>query len=183
MNIFINVDKQKLRCCNNLRKFTSGTRSFIWFNFILSDDWKDLVVFAQFVQNGKKYNKYLDEEYKADLPAELVSGSCTLALCGTKNGVIAKSNKMEFDILKDPIEDGEETMAITLTLYEQLVNKVDSLTSDDGVIKNIVSEKLQGYVESGELGDMVIGDDSIGIEKISSDSIATLSETRTYLGI
>lgn len=53
MDIFITVDKQKMRCNNNVRSFVAGTQEFVLFNFLLSDEWDNLTTYAQFTQNGK----------------------------------------------------------------------------------------------------------------------------------
>jgi hypothetical protein len=68
MNILVNVINQKLKIKANTKRLVSGTQKFIRFEFNLDDAWDNLLVFAQFIQNGKAYNDYLDENNSVYLP-------------------------------------------------------------------------------------------------------------------
>ena len=61
MDILVNVINQKLKIKANTKRLVSGTQKFIRFEFSLDDAWDDLLVFAQFIQNGTAYNDYLVE--------------------------------------------------------------------------------------------------------------------------
>lgn len=183
MDVFITVDKQKMRCSNNVRSFVAGTQEFILFNFLLPDEWKELTVYAQFIQNGESYNIYLDSDYKAYLPPEIKAGTCILALKGTKGNTIAITKPLRLDITENPIKDGLSTTGITLTLYEQLVNKVENLFEDDSLIAQTIERILQEYLEDGKFSAMSLGDHSIEIKKLSYDAIATNDEIVKYIGL
>ena len=60
MELLVNVNNQKLRLATNLKSLVAGSQKFIKFTFNLSEEWDDLLPFAQFIQNGCTYNEYLD---------------------------------------------------------------------------------------------------------------------------
>lgn len=126
MNIFITVNNQKLRC-HNFNKYVSGTQKFILFNFILSDGWEELTIYAQFTQNEKSYNVFLDSNNCAYLPPEITEGSCKLALKGTKGDTTAISEPLELFFLTNPIDEKSAESCVTTTLYKQLVDTVNEL--------------------------------------------------------
>lgn len=144
MDVFITVDKQKLYC-DDIRNITAGTQKFILFNFLLSEEWKKLTVYAQFSQNGRSYNVYLNSNDSVYLPPEIGQGICCLALKGTKNDVIAVTKPLYFKIMPNPVHDGAESTGITLTLYEQLVNKVNELL----LLKDISTPEAYGAFSDG----------------------------------
>lgn len=124
MEILVNVQGQSLSCksyCDTV----DGTQEFIKFRFDLSDDWKDLLVFAQFTQGEDAYNVYLDDDKSVYLPAEIKEGAYSLTLYGTGGNVVATTNTRTFRLQKCRlVKDGKST-EITLTLYEQLVNRIE----------------------------------------------------------
>ena len=111
---------QRLKVSTNQKTFVAGTQEFIRFVFELSDDWSSLTTFAQFQQNGHSYNQYLDSNNSVYLPTEIVSGTCTLALQGNKNRIIAKSAPLTFSIENDPVVSDAQGTNITLSLYDQM---------------------------------------------------------------
>lgn len=183
MDIFITVDKQKMRCNNNVRSFVAGTQEFVLFNFLLPDEWDNLTVYAQFTQNGKSYNVYLDSDDKAYLPPEIKEGICTLALRGTRGNTIAVTEPFQLNISANPIQGGVSSTGVTLTLYEQLVNRVDELLEDDGIIIETTERVLQDYLNDDKFAAMALGDHSIDVRKLAYDAIATTSEIKEYLGV
>lgn len=183
MDIFITVDKQKMRCNNNVRSFVAGTQEFILFNFLLPDEWDDLTVYAQFTQNDKPYNVYLDADDRAYLPPEIKEGICTLALRGTRGNTIAVTEPLQLNISANPIQGGLSSTGVTLTLYEQLVNKVDALLEDDSIIIQTTERVLQKYLEDDKFAAMALGDHSIEVQKLSLNAIATNDEIKEYLSL
>jgi hypothetical protein len=184
MDVFITVDKQKMRCNNNVRSFVAGTQDFIRFNFILPDEWEDLTIYAQFTQkDGNPYNVYLDSNDCACLPPEIIEGICYLTLKGTRNNTIAITEPLQLTITKNLINNDASVTGITLTLYEQLVNKVDSLLEDDSLIVSTTERVLSEYLEEDKFAAMIIGDNSIELNKLSEDAIATNEEIISYLGL
>lgn len=114
MGIGIRVVNQQLRTTTNFRTLVSGSQNFVRFIFDLSNEWDDLLVFAQFTQNGVGYNMYLDEENSVYLPSEIVDGTFTLMLYGSggfNSGVVATTNSLTFNVIKSNyIEDGSEVI-------------------------------------------------------------------------
>ncbi len=120
----IDVIGQKL-VINDKQTIVSKSQEFVEFEFNLSDEWKDLLTFAQFKQGEDSYNVYLDEDNKCFLPSEIKDGTMTVTLCGSKDDVFATSSSLGFVVRRCELtEDGKSTL-ITQTLYEQLVNRIE----------------------------------------------------------
>ena len=98
MDIYVDVVGQKLRIATNLKNLVAGSQKFVRFNFYLSSDWDNLETFAQFRQGKDAYNVYLDEENSVYLPAEIVAGSCTMMLYGSRGQVIGTTNYITLTI-------------------------------------------------------------------------------------
>lgn len=128
MNILVSVTNQKLKVASNLKNIVSGTQEFVRFVFNLNDDWKDLTVFAQFMQNGVAYNQYLDDKNGAYLPAEIGAGTCTLMLYGSGEDTIATTNYLTLSIDSNILVSDANSTEISTSLYNQLVTKVNSLS-------------------------------------------------------
>lgn len=180
MDILITVNNQKMHC-NNTKKFVAGSQEFILFTFELSEEWDGLSVYAQFTQGNKSYNAYLDGNNGAYLPPEIVDGVCTLALKGSNGNRIAVTEPLKLEISPNPINGGASVTGVTLTLYEQLVNKVNSLLEDESVIVKTTERVLQEYLADDRFAAMSIGDHSIEVTKMSHEAIATPSEILDFL--
>ena len=136
MDIMVDVVGQRLQTATNLTSFIAGTQEFIRFVFNLDGDWADLLVFAQFTQNGVSYNQYLDQDNGAYLPAEITAGTCTMTLFGSYGNKRATTNYIRLDIEESSLtEDGQST-EITLSLYEQLVTEVQALSTAVDRVEN-----------------------------------------------
>lgn len=124
MEILVNVQGQSLSCksyCDTV----DGTQEFIKFRFDLSDDWANLLIFAQFKQGSDAYNVYLDDDKCAFLPSEIKEGAYSVTLYGTGGDVVATTNTRVFRLQHSQlVKDGKST-EISLTLYEQLVNRIE----------------------------------------------------------
>ena len=72
--MIIDVIGQKL-ILNEKQTIVSKSQEFVEFKFNLSNEWKDLLVFAQFKQGEESYNIYLDDDNKCFLPSEIKDGS------------------------------------------------------------------------------------------------------------
>lgn len=168
---------------NYVRNFVAGTQEFILFNFLLTEEWDDLVVYAQFNQGANSYNVYLDSDNRAYLPPEIGEGICSLVLRGTKGNTVAVTEPLELKIAQNPIKGGLSSTGVTLTLYEQLVNKVDGLLQDDSLIVNTTEKVLQEYLDDGKFAAMALGDYSIDVKKLSHDAIATNEEIKEFLSV
>lgn len=128
MDVLVNVVNQKLKIETNLRCIVAGTQQFIRFIFNLPDEWKELMPFVQFSQNGTGYNVYLDnEDWGCYLPSEIVCGTCTMMLYGSNGTVIGTTNIIEFTINENNLIVDAESTDITQSLYDQLVAMIGSV--------------------------------------------------------
>lgn len=127
MDILVNVANQKLKIATNLKSLIAGTQEFVKFTFNLTGDWDDLLIFAQFQQNGVAYNQYLDENNSAYLPSEIGIGTCTLMLYGSNDKTIATTNYLSLTIDENILVSDANSTEISESLYNQLVTKVNTL--------------------------------------------------------
>lgn len=128
MNIQINVINQKLRLATNLKNYVAGSQEFVQFTFNISEEWDDLLPFAQFIQNGSTYNVYLDSSNSVYLPSEIQAGICEVTLYGNNGRVIATTNKLKLNIDENNIVVNANSIDITPTLYEQLIAKFNTFS-------------------------------------------------------
>ena len=177
MDVLINLKGQKLSMLNCDKKFISGTQEFVYFKFLLSDDWKSLSVFAQFIQNKIPYNVYLDDNNGAYLPPEIGSGTCTLMLYGSYKNVIATTNYLTLTIDENILVSDANSTEISESLYQQLVTKVNALSNWNGQSVedlNKVDADLQKQInrkaENNDLIDEV--NRAKAAEKVNADAIA-----------
>lgn len=129
MDILVNVANQKLKIATNLKSLVAGTQEFVRFVFNLTGDWDGLLTFAQFRQDGVAYNQYLDDDKSAYLPAEIGTGTCTLMLYGSNDKTIATTNYLTLSIDENILVSDANSTEISQSLYNQLVTKVNSLTT------------------------------------------------------
>lgn len=128
MNVQINVINQKLRLATNLKNYVAGSQEFVQFTFNISEEWDELLPFAQFIQNGSTYNVYLDSNNSVYLPSEIQAGICEVTLYGNNGRVIATTNKLKLNIDENNIVVDANSIDITPTLYEQLIAKFNTLS-------------------------------------------------------
>ena len=129
MDILVNVANQKLKIATNLKSLVAGTQEFVRFVFNTSGDWDGLATFAQFIQNGVAYNQYLDDDKSAYLPSEIGVGTCTVMLYGSNGNTIATTNYLTLTIDENILVSDAQSTDISLSLYNQLVSKVNSLST------------------------------------------------------
>lgn len=146
--VYINVVNQKLSLASSCDGFVSGSQKFVKFKFNLEDVWDNLSPFVQFQQNGKAYNQYLDSEGCAFLPHEIDAGSFSLMLYGSGETVIATTNYLTFRVYKNNIISDAESTEISQSLYDQMIDKVNEVTSltqgkpgEDGVSPTVTTER------------------------------------------
>lgn len=184
MKILINVIGQKMKMFTPIDSLVSGSQNFVSLKFNLSEDWSGLTVFAQFMQNGTAYNKYLDQDSSVYLPTEIKEGTCTVVLYGTGSKTIATSNYLTFVIDKNIIITNAQSTEISSSLYSQLVGKVDELQASfedmtnsnniSSLISDAVTKEMDEYLTSGKLANMAINDGSITREKVDDLFESTL---------
>ena len=127
MSIFVNVVGQKMTATSSTELIVEGSQNFVKIKFNLSSDWDNLSVFAQFIQSGVPYNKYLDEENSVFLPVEIVSGECKLLLYGTGDTTIGTTNYLTLKIQENLMIEDISSTDISKPLYNQLVDKFNEL--------------------------------------------------------
>lgn len=188
MDIRVDVVNQRLQTATNLTSFIAGTQEFIRFVFYLDEDWNELTVFAQFTQNGTSYNQYLDNNNGAYLPAEITEGTATLTLYGSYENKIAVTDTLGLEIKKNNIvEDGNSTQ-ITLSLYNQLVTEVQSLSTKvdnidylvDAAVDGAVEEEIAELIEDGTIASLTIADGSITRNKVDQNINKTLDTADNF---
>ena len=198
MNILVNVINQKLKIKANTKRLVSGTQKFIRFEFSLDDAWDDLLVFAQFIQNGKAYNDYLDENNSVYLPPEIVDGKFDVLLYGSGSNVIATTNYLTFEVDKNMLISDAQSTEITESLYNKLVNIVKTYTSqsvsgtpnpvssvslmtdqktiylytgtEDGYVKGDLYYYSNGELQHGETYGAGVVDSSLAIDGVAANS-------------
>lgn len=132
MNVTVDVQGQKLRVLQNKKEFVAGSQKFVRFEFTLDEGLDNLLKFAQFRQGGVAYNQYLDDENGAYLPAEIGEGTCTMMLYGSGGEVIGTTNYVTFTIDKNNLISDASSTEISESLYQQLVTKINALSSWNG---------------------------------------------------
>lgn len=142
MDILVSVAGQKLRTTTNNRRITAGTREYIRFVFTFTDDWDGLMIFAQFSQEGKSYNKYLNDDNTVTLPQEITNGEFTLKLQGDKGDITAKSFPLSFEADLDPIISDASSTEITKTLYDQMLELMGITSSSQIATTDEVKEYI-----------------------------------------
>lgn len=166
--IYINVVNQRLCIASLADIYVSGSQQFVKFQFNLNKDWDGLSPFAQFRQEDKAYNQYLDDKNCVYLPAEIKEGTCTLMLYGSGHKTIATTNYLTLKVTKNNFVADASSTEISQSLYDQLLEKV----SDEALqskIDDAVKTELEIYLESGKLAALTIEDKSISISKIDDD--------------
>lgn len=204
MNILVDVVNQKLKVKTNTKRLVSGTQRFIKFRFNLDDEWNDLLVFAQFIQNGVAYNDYLDEHNSVYLPPEINEGKFNVLLYGSGSNVIATTNYLTFGVDKNMLIHNEQSTEITESLYNKLVNIVKTYTSqsisgtptpassaslmtnhqtiylytgsEDGYVKGDLYYYSNGELQHGVTYGASVVDSSLTIEGVAADSKAVGDE-------
>lgn len=132
MSILVNVVNQKMYVSSNADGLVAGSQQFVKFKFNLSSEWDGLMTFAQFRQGDGAYNQYLDEDNCVYLPAEIGVGTCTMMLYGSHDTTIGTTNYLTFKISKNNLVSDATSTDISQSLYDQLVTKINALTSWNG---------------------------------------------------
>lgn len=151
MTILVRVVNQKLKTTSNLKSLVSGSQEFVRFKFSLDSEWDDLIVFAQFIQDGTAYNQYLDENNCVYLPSEIVAGTFDLLIYGTGGDVIATTNYLTYTVDENALIADAQSTDITLSLYQQLINSFKSMIGAPLVARTVagMTETSKIYVYIG----------------------------------
>ncbi len=92
MDILVTVEGQKMKIATNQRRHIEGSKQFVRFRFDLSEEWRDMIIFANFVQGNVLYPVQLDSTACAYLPSEVKEGNCLLVLYGGTSGKQTSEN-------------------------------------------------------------------------------------------
>lgn len=187
MTVFVNLINQKLKISTNLKSFVDGTQNFIRFSFNLNEDWDNLLIFAQFSQNGKAYNLYLDDDNCVYLPPEIRAGNCTLMLYGTGNNTIATTNYLTLRLDENILISDASSTEISETLYTQLVNKFNSLLSSNSAIQNAITSEINRAKAAEAVNASAIAQNAFDIStKANQTDVEALNsdvdEIKSFLG-
>lgn len=145
--VYINVSGQRLSAAPSCGGFVDGSQRFVRFIFYLGEDWEGLTVAAQFAQSGTAYNVLLDEQNCAYLPPEIKEGTFSLTIRGTAGDVIATTNALIFRATKNSFVSDAQSTEITPSLYNQLVDKVNSIASWDVEGVEEITEKVNSLMD------------------------------------
>ena len=180
MKIYVNVDGQRMHMPSNFRGHVAGSQEFVYFEFGLSQEWDGLTTFAQFTQEKKSYNQYLDANSGVYLPAEIKTGTCTLMLYGTNGRTIGTTNYLTLAIDENILVSNAQSTNISTSLYQQLVSKIDTLRGkvtqleNDEVVANLINKavknEMKTYLDSGKLANLTLKDKCISRDKLD-DSV------------
>lgn len=181
MEIFVNVTNQKMSISSSFCNVVSGSQEFVKFKFILGEEWNGLLTFAQFAQNGRGYNSYLDENNCAFLPSEIQGGTCTLMLYGSDGTIKATTNYLTLKVENNALISDASSTDISQSLYDQLVerfNRIADLSESDysDLIVQQVEDIMAGYLSDGSIAAATIQDGSIARSKVNSAFEATLAK-------
>lgn len=180
MDIQVNVVGQKLKLAKNYKSLIDGSQKFIRFVFNLDGSWTDLVTYAQFTQNGASYNCYLDEESSVYMPPEITVGECTITLSGTLNGVIATTDYVTIEIFKNILTTGEESTEITESLYEQLIDRINEVASqEDDFNRKISNEERERRAQDAAIRALIdsVSENANVLDKKISDEATARAES------
>lgn len=126
MIIDYKVDGQILRRTGrNLIVADSIKYLAVRFNF--SDEWKRTKKTVIFTYNENSYNVLLDDDNIVVVPYEVIHHpGFTLSVYGTNNGMRITSSTCRVPVIKSGYAEGETPPEPTQTVYEQILDKLDS---------------------------------------------------------
>lgn len=167
------VEGQSIRPFRKGDIIVDGSTNFVDIEFECSNDWKDYLVTAQFIQVGQTINVFMGEERSCKLPGDIREGSLIISIFGSKPGEADKATNIGYEtfVNKAAFSSNSQTpIPPTPDLYAQLLeefkkgissnpdwNQNDSEKSD--YIKNrpfYESEEVVDYTiiphQDGEMG-------------------------------
>ena len=191
MELLVNVNNQKLRLATNLKSLVAGSQQFIKLTFNLSEEWDDLLTFAQFIQGENAYSQYLDENNSVYLPHEIQAGTCKVILYGTGSQgegsqIIATTNYLEFTIDENITVANASSTEISQSLYDQLANQFNTIAHLDqsqygSMIMQQVNKLTSQYLANEEWVGAAIQDGTIARSKVNSAFETTLAKADTAM--
>ena len=139
MDVFCEVNGQRLTVLTKPRRYVAGSENFVKLRFSLSEDWDGMTVFAQFRQGSRTSEAFLIKEavasgeHKGDwmtvaMPGWPQPGRCCMTLCGVGHGnAVATTNCVELLIdCNCNVTDALET-AVPESLYQQIMDRLTTL--------------------------------------------------------
>ena len=181
MNIPVTVIGQKMILDTGQSVLAPGSQKFIKFVFDLSDEWNGLRIFAQWVQKGASYNKYLESDGSVYLPSEIIEGECTMTLYGTGSGnVIGTTLPLCLYIQDNHYVADINSTEITQPLFDQLMAELDGYLTEERIATHT---EVQSYLGSDLIATNAEVQSYLDLDWIVSYAIATYAEVASYLGI
>lgn len=175
MNILVTVEGQKMRIATDQQRHIEGSKRFVRFRFDLSEEWHDMIIFANFVQGDKLYPVQLDSSACAYLPSEVREGNCLLVLYGGTSGkqtseddagsvIKATTEPLFLDIGKD----------ITAQKVPELVTDTDQ-SNYERMLKELKEGILANKVFNDAITDAVnsLNDSAVAQEIIENKNAVT----------
>jgi len=173
----------------------SGTQNFVQFHFDLDEDWDELLVYAQFIQDGALLTPvYLDDSKSCYLPPEVHSGKCQLALYGTGNKsisgtsqiVIGTSNYLVLDIIDNVLNGEPSQEEFTPSQYDQLRADIQECINKVNQNATLVNQMASSKADQSALNSLAssVADSiqaettrAVGVERELSDALANKAST------
>ena len=175
MDILVTVEGQKMKIATNQRRYTEGSKQFVQFRFDLSEEWHDMIIFANFVQGDKLYPVRLNDSACAHLPSKVKEGNCLLVLYGGTSGkqtsendagsvIKATTEPLFLDIGKD----------VTAQKVPELVTDTDQ-SNYERMLKELKEGILANKVFNDAITDAVnsLNDSAVAQEIIENKNVVT----------
>lgn len=158
------VEGQSIRPFRKGDIIVDGSTNFVDIEFECSDDWKDYLVTAQFIQVGQTINVFMGEERSCKLPGDIREGSLTISIFGSKPGEADKATNIGYEtfVNKAAFSSNSQTpIPPTPDLYAQLLEEFKKGISSNPDWNQNNSEKSdyiknRPFYESEEVVDYTI---------------------------
>jgi len=107
-------------------------------------------------------------------------------LYGAAGNVRGTTTVLEFEVKENKLIGDAQSIEITQSLYDQLVQKVNELldlsNSDySELIVQSITRILNEAIQNGDLGELTIADSSVTKSKLASDVTSSLTKADTAM--
>lgn len=182
--IKIIVDGQSLRWYDRAPKVAADSVEFVKFKFLLSEEWDDHVVVAQFSQKGATYNKVL-EDGCCTLPVEIEDGKCFISIFGQIPGGPERATVIPLltDVsLSGFVGNGKTSIPPTPDLYSQLIDYFSKNSSGGAgaVDPEDIAQAVEDYLTEHPIKESYSTTTEITDES-TNEEVPTAAAVRTYV--
>lgn len=96
--------------------------------FVRGEDWREMLLTAQFTSGGKTYSVYLGEENRCFLPPQIVPGELSVSVFGVSGETKRSVTKpLITEVVKSGyVKDGETPLPPAPDLYNQIAERVSA---------------------------------------------------------